>query len=159
MNKNSKYDTTFPQQIQMMNALDKIGQIKQLKLQTADFETMNIVVIMNTISSKRKENKDFEPAFEDVMGSINFCRLADNFLVRKANFVTGELTLQWVETAEEKVIFQNMTQNEVNLLKRHQKIECIKSIRNRLNVGLHDAKVMMDIAYEHMLINGIIQQQ
>jgi len=156
MSDNLKYNNTFPQQIQMMNALEKIGQIKQLKIQSADFDTLNVVVIFDTISEKKKLNKDYEPTYEDMIGSINFCRIADNFLVKKADFITGELTIQWVETAEEKVIFQHLTHNEINLLKRHQKIECIKSIRNRLNIGLADAKNLMDTAYTHMVNTGLI---
>lgn len=133
----------------MMTKLKKIKDIKQIKIVQANFETGDISVTTETLYNKQKEG--ILPTYEEVIETIDFLRICDNFIIRSVDFISGNMLVKWIENPRMKVVLANLTQNEVDLIKESKKIECIKMIRDRTGMGLNDAKTLMEEACEYLV--------
>lgn len=135
----------------MMTRLKKIKEIKQIKVVQANFETGDISVTTEALYNKCKEG--VLPTYEEIIETVEFLRICENFIIRNVDFISGTMLVKWIDEPRLKVVLANLTQEEVDLLKAGKKVECIKTIRDRTGQGLNEAKRLMDKAYEYLTEN------
>ena len=117
----------------MVEQLEEVGKISNIKVNHADFKTGHIIVSM--------EGSGPPASFEDMMVRIKFVEMIDRLIVEDANFVTGEITIKVLKHSKE---FEP-TSEEVDLICRHQKIRAIKSVRaRRQGITLGAAKTLVE---------------
>jgi len=143
MNYNNK-TRLFDDPSNMIEKINKIGNIPQIKIVSVDFVSQQILVMTEALYNKKILG--LPPSFKDVMESVEFLRISDNFAIRHVNFLTGEILTEWYENSDNKLVLADMTQKEIDLLRNGQKIMAIKAVRERTGLGLADAKHMTDAA-------------
>lgn len=134
----------FAHQAEMIEKINKIGNIPQIKIISADFDNDRITVMTEALYNKKLVG--LQPTFEEVMASVEFFRISENFSIKHVNFLTGEILTQWFENENQKIVFGELTQEELDLLSKNQKINAIKKVRERTGLGLLDAKNMVEKA-------------
>jgi ribosomal protein L7/L12 len=123
----SKAVVQFKGMIKRLEYLEKNPKIKVLH---ANFKTEEIIVSVG----------DKAGSYKDMMARIKFVELAERLEVIKVDFESGEITINVLDHDKNEIL----TPGEMDEVKRGRPIVAIKSVRQRTNAGLKDAKDIVD---------------
>lgn len=122
---------------EMIQRLEYIGKIPNIKVIRANFVTGTIIVAM----------EGGPPAsFDDMMTRIKFVEMTERLMVEHADFETGLLTVKVLDYHKT----EDLSTEEVACLKAGHLITAIKLVRQRTNLGLRDAKNLVDLWVEKL---------
>ena len=123
----------------MVKNLELIGDSTKIEIRHADFKTGQIIVALGN---------DVPVSFKDMMTRIKFVELTEKLVVEKADFETGEITIKVLDHNKA----EDLTSEEVDRIVKGQKIMAIKLVRQRTNMGLLDAKNLVEM-WENQLMH------
>lgn len=131
----------------VMRDLEEISGIPGLVVNHVDFVTGDVVV--SVVGN--------DTSFEGVLASLRFVDMVDRMVLQRADFKTGEITVRWFAQGATKLYANlNITKEEIDFIKKGQKIEAIKSVRSRTSLGLADAKNLVEEVTEELRKKGVL---
>lgn len=127
----------------MIARLEHLAQMKEIKVLHADFTNEEVVIAFTESCT----------SFQDMMHRIKFCEMSPRLIVKRANFETGQVTVEITDVDKT----WNLSREEIEAVKANRKIEAIKLYRERTGVGLADAKNFIENAIDKLRARGIIR--
>jgi len=106
-----------------------------------------------TVSTPTSKNVKFE----DMLATINFCRLAKNTKIISADFLTGAVTISWLGNIFTRLEVIGLTKQEIGFVMSHKRIHAIKTLRSRKPFSLAKAKNIIDKATQLLTDAGEMQ--
>lgn len=113
------------QDAEILKSLREIGEVEEIIVRHVDFENGDIIISIS----------DTDNTFKGMMSAISFCALSRRMRIKSADFDTGEIKVNWLPNHP-----YGLTPEEIELVKQNKKIDAIKAVRKRTDMGLADAK-------------------
>lgn len=127
----------------MIKNIKELRELSNFMITQADFKTGEIVLA----------SKDADISDSALLDEIVFLDATDRASVEFVDFANGEITVRWLPKGIKKARALNgwdITEEEIEMLQKKRKIDAIKSVRSRTNMGLTDAKNYVEKILETM---------
>lgn len=129
-----------PRDAQFLQILEEVGEVEQITVHHIDFTSGDLIISINS------NEKDFD----GIMDSVKFCAMNKRITIKSVDFDNRKIKIQWLPDLK-----YDLTQEEINCILNNRKIAAIKLVRERRQIGLADAKHLVERHWEVIRQQGV----